>query len=197
MSDSVRPHRWQPTRLPCPWDSPGKNTGLGCYLLLQCTKAKSESEVTQLYLTLSDPMDCSPLGSSVHGIFQARILKWFAISFSRDNGWNYRLIFKGKKKNPSPCPFPHKLEDSMCFRPRVRNSLLLSARSIALDLNLCKMTWPDPCILTTFASLHPLSLEEISGCLLWHVLHPYFLPYPDGSLQSFTETSNSPTTRYF
>ena len=82
MSDSVRPHRWQPTRLPCPWDSPGKNTGLGCYLLLQCTKAKSESEVTQLYLTLSDPMDCSPLGSSVHGIFQARVLEWGAIAFS-------------------------------------------------------------------------------------------------------------------
>ena len=82
MSDSVRPHRRQPTRLPRPWDSPGKNTGVGCHFLLQCMKAKSESEVAQLCPTLSDPMDCSPPGSSVHGIFQARVLEWVAISFS-------------------------------------------------------------------------------------------------------------------
>ena len=63
MSDSVRPHRRQPTRLPHPWDSPGKNTGVGCHFLLQCMKVKSESEVTQSCLTLSDPMDCSPPGS--------------------------------------------------------------------------------------------------------------------------------------
>ena len=67
MSDSVRPHRWQPTRLPRPWDSPGKNTGVGCHFLLQCVKVKSESEVAQSCLTLSDPMDCSLPGSSVHG----------------------------------------------------------------------------------------------------------------------------------
>ena len=82
MSDSVRPHRWQPTRLPCPWDSPGQNTGVGCYFLLQCMKVKSESEVTQSCLTCSDPMDCSPPGSSVPGIFQARILEWGTIAFS-------------------------------------------------------------------------------------------------------------------
>ena len=64
-------------------DSPGKNTGVGCYFLLQCMKVKSESEVAQLYPTLSDPMDCSPPVSSIHGIFQARILEWVAISFSR------------------------------------------------------------------------------------------------------------------
>ena len=73
MSDSVRPHRCQPTRLRCPWDSPGKNTGVGCHFLLQCTKVKSESEVTQLCPTLSDPMDCSPPGSSAQGIFQPRV----------------------------------------------------------------------------------------------------------------------------
>jgi len=67
------------TRLPCPWDSPGKNTGVGCHFLLQCMKAKSESEVAQSCPTLSDPMDCSPPGSSVHGIFQARVLEWGAI----------------------------------------------------------------------------------------------------------------------
>ena len=82
VSDSVRPHRWQPTRLPCPWDSPGKNTGVGCHLLLQCMKVKSESEVAQSCPTLRDPMDCSLGGSSVHGIFQARILERVAISFS-------------------------------------------------------------------------------------------------------------------
>ena len=78
----MRPHRWWPTRLPRPWDSPGKNTGVSCHFLLQCMKGKSESEVTQLCPTLSDPMDCSLPGSSVHGIFQARVLEWGAIAFS-------------------------------------------------------------------------------------------------------------------
>ena len=82
MSDSVRPPRWQPTRLPRPWDSPGKNTGVGCYFLLQCMKVKSESEVAQSCPTLPDPMDCSLPGSSIHGIFQARVLEWGAIAFS-------------------------------------------------------------------------------------------------------------------
>ena len=62
--------------------SPAKNTGVGCHFLLQCMKVKSESEVAQSYLTLCDPMNCSPPGSSVHGIFQARILEWGAIAFS-------------------------------------------------------------------------------------------------------------------
>ena len=82
MSDSVRPHRWRPTRLPRPWDSPCKNTGVGCHFLLQCMKGKSESEVAQLCPTLRDPMVCSLPGSSVHGIFQARVLEWGAIAFS-------------------------------------------------------------------------------------------------------------------
>ena len=82
LSDSVRPHKWQPTRLPCPWDSPGKNTGLGCHFLLQCMKVKSESEVTQLCPTLWDPMDCSLLGSAIRGSFQARVMEWVAIASS-------------------------------------------------------------------------------------------------------------------
>ena len=69
MSDSVRPH---------PWDSPGKNTGVDCHFLLQCIKVKSESEVAQSCPTLRDPMDCSLPDSSVHGIFQARVLDWGA-----------------------------------------------------------------------------------------------------------------------
>ena len=81
------PHRRQPTRLPRPWDSPGKNTGVGCHFLLQCIIVKSESEVAQLCLTLSDrdPMDCSLPGSSIHGIFQARVLEWGAIAFSESH----------------------------------------------------------------------------------------------------------------
>ena len=82
MSDSVRPQRRQPTRLPRPWDSPGKNTGVGCHFLLQCTRVKSESEVTQSCPIPSDPMDSSLPGSSVHGICQARVLEWVAIAFS-------------------------------------------------------------------------------------------------------------------
>ena len=82
VSDSVQPHRWQPTRLPHPWDSPGKNTGVSCHFLLQCMKVKSENEVSQSCPTLSYPMDWSPPGSSVHGIFQARILEWGAFSVS-------------------------------------------------------------------------------------------------------------------
>ena len=71
-----------PPGLPRPWDSPGKNTGVGCHCLLQCMKVKSEREVAQSCLTPSDPMDCSPPGSSIHGIFQATVLEWGAITFS-------------------------------------------------------------------------------------------------------------------
>ena len=97
MSNSVWPHRRQPTRLPHPWDPPGKNTGVGCHFLLQCMKVKSESEVDQSYPTLSDPMDCSLLGSSVHGIFQAGVLEWGAIAFSR-NTWSNRKIWPSSTK---------------------------------------------------------------------------------------------------
>ena len=80
MSDSVRPH---------PWDSPGKNTGVGCHFLLQCIKVKSESEVAQPCLTLGDPMNCSLWEPSVHGIFQARVLEWDAIAFSEEVSKDY------------------------------------------------------------------------------------------------------------
>jgi len=101
VSDSVRPHKWQPTRLPRPWDSPGKNTGVGCHFLLQCRKVKSESDLAQSCPTLSNPMDCSLTGSSVHGIFQARVLEWGAIAFS---GYMYTwglfmLRFNRKQQN--------------------------------------------------------------------------------------------------
>ena len=95
MSDSVRPHRWKPTRLPRPWDSPGKNTGVGCHFILQCMKVKSESEVTQLRPTFSNPMDCSLPGSSVQGIFQARVLEWGAIAFSYSSSFPYIIRLLG------------------------------------------------------------------------------------------------------
>ena len=96
---TVRPHRRQPTRLPCPWDSPGKNTGVGCHFLLQCMKVKSESEVAESCPTLSDPMACSLPGSSVHGIFQVRALEWGAIVFCNISHscfqmlvWNFKIL---------------------------------------------------------------------------------------------------------
>ena len=108
MSDSVRPHRLQPNRLPRPWDSPGKNTGMGCHFLLQCMKVKSEREVAQSCPTLSDPMDCSLPGSSIHGIFQARVLEWGALAHSLyccfsfvkfETFWNKKDIY------PKSCKF--------------------------------------------------------------------------------------------
>ena len=92
MSDSVRPHRQHPTRLPCPWDSPGKNTGVGCHFLLQCRKEKSESEVAQSCPVVCNPMDCSLRGFSVRGIFQARVLGWGAIAFSEAFLDNIKLL---------------------------------------------------------------------------------------------------------
>ena len=88
-------HRWRPTRLPRPWDSPGKNTGVVCHFLLQCMKVKSESEGAQLCQTLSDPVDCSLPGSSVHGIFQARVLEWGAIGKDSEAGRDWGQEEKG------------------------------------------------------------------------------------------------------
>ena len=80
----MRPHRRQPTRLCRPWDSPGKNTGVGCHFPLQCMKVKSESKFAQSCPALRDPLDCSLPGSSLHGSFQPRVLEWGAISFSEE-----------------------------------------------------------------------------------------------------------------
>ena len=111
MSDSVRPHRRQPCR---PWDSPGKNTVVGCHFLLQCMKVKSESEVAQSCPTLSDPMDRSPPGASVHGIFQARVLEWGAIAFSDYTEWS-----KSER------------EKSFFFRKGKKDSIYMESRNMA------------------------------------------------------------------
>ena len=81
MSDCATP-QMASYQAPPSWGSPGKNTGVGCHFLLQCRKVKSESEVAQSCPTLHDPMDCSLPGSSVHGIFQAKVLEWVASAFS-------------------------------------------------------------------------------------------------------------------
>ena len=91
VSDSVRPHRQQPTRLPRPRDSPGKTLEWVAISFWNAWKVKSESEDSQSCPILSDPMDCSPPGSSVHGIFQARVLEWGAIAFS-----TYVLLYVDK-----------------------------------------------------------------------------------------------------
>ena len=110
MSDSVRPHRRLPNRLLCSWDSPGKNSGVGCHFFLQCMKVKSESEVAQSCPTLSDPMDCSLPGSFTHGILQARALEWGAMVCLKDKERrrnNYRLeepgVEVGRKQQLKGC----------------------------------------------------------------------------------------------
>ena len=115
MSDSVRPHRQQPTRLPHLWDSPDKNTGVGWHFLLQYRKVKSESDVAQSYPTLCDPMDCSLPGSSIHGIFQARIPEWAAIygvaqSRTRLSDFTFTFHFHHwrRKWHPTPVLLPGK-----------------------------------------------------------------------------------------
>ena len=112
MSDSEQPHRRQPTRLPHPWNSPGKNTGVGCHFLLQCIKVKSESEVTQSCPTLRDPTDCSLPGSSVRGIFQARVLEWGAIAFSNEEKYG---DFLKKKKKDLRLEIPYGPTTSLCY----------------------------------------------------------------------------------
>ena len=119
MSDSVQPHRQQPTRLPRPWDSPGKNTGVGCHFLLQCMKVKSESEVTQSYPTLSDPTDCSLPGFFIHGIIQARVLEWGAIAFSTYYIYTDKNVKKKKKQNSSVSVSQWKIPQSLILFIRI------------------------------------------------------------------------------
>ena len=105
MSDSVRPHRRQPNRLCRPWDSPGKNTGVGCHFLLQCRKVKSESDVARSYPTVRDLMDCSLPGSSVHGVFHARVLDWGATAFSK-HAVSFKIprhVSQNRRKNSITC----------------------------------------------------------------------------------------------
>ena len=141
VSDSVQPHRQQPARLPCPWDSPGKNNGVGCHFLLQCMKVKSESEVTQSCPTLSDPMDCSIPGSPIPGILQARTLEWVAISFS--SAWKWKVKVKSLSRvqlSATPRTTAHQAPLSMGFsRWQYWSRLPLPSPNNALFQNIKKI----------------------------------------------------------
>ena len=102
-------------RLSCPWDSPSKNTGMGCHFLLQCMKVKSESEVNQWSLTHSDPMDCSPPGSSVRGIFQAIVLEWGAIALSSKGTGKCYLLTIGNGESCFTFSLSSCTQERKCF----------------------------------------------------------------------------------
>ena len=129
MSNSVRPHRRQPTRLHRPWDSPGKDTGVGCHFLLQCMKVKSESEVAQSCLTLCDPMDCSLPGSFLHGIFQARVLEWVAIAM-----FIAALFTVAKIQKHHKCPWRDKWIEKLQYR----TSLVVQWSGICLSMKVAR-----------------------------------------------------------
>ena len=135
---------------PRPWDSPGKNTGVGCHFLLQCMKVKSESEVSQSCPTLSDPMDCSLPGSSIHGIFQAWVLEWVAIAFSIPRA---TLIQKKKKKKELDS-----LKQIYCL-------MVLEARS--LKLGFLRAMLPLKCVKESLLASWQLL---VTGGHLWHSL---------------------------
>ena len=146
----MQPQRQQPTRLPRPWDSPGKNTGVGCHFLLQWIKVISEREVAQSYPTLSDPMDCSLPGSSAHGIFQARVLEWVAIALSGESyelciiwGWMRTIAWETDEPlrwlwGTAPWRYGEVsiyvilMKSGMCSQTRFGRSLLLVTRRLLL-----------------------------------------------------------------
>ena len=189
MSDSVRPHRQQPTRLPHPWDSPGKTTGVDCHFL-QRKKVKSESVDAQSCPTLSDPMDCSLPGSTVHGIFQARVLEWVAIAFSdicvqvhvklgfsggtsgEEPGWQCR---RRKRCGFSPwlgkIPWRRAWQPTPVFLPGESQGQGRSPVGYGLlgciQLNTTEVTWyPCTCIIICFISLGQISRRGMTGLYL-------------------------------
>ena len=124
MSNFVQPHRWQPTRLPHPWDPPGKNTGVGCHFLLQCMKVKIESEGAQSCLIPSDPMDHRLPGCSSHRIFQARVMEWGAIAFSFHPHTYWLFVGRGGR---FPVLKSSSVVSSLCFCPHRHHSGLVDA----------------------------------------------------------------------
>ena len=149
MSDSVQPHRRQPTRHPRPWDSPGKNTGVGCHFLLQCIKVKSESEVAQSCSSLSDPMDCSLLGPSVHGIFQARLLEWGAVQFLNKQSLFFQIKYSKNKSS-----LKKNSMSSVCFLCLLCNFYFLVIHQFSsVQLLSCVQLFTTPWIAARQASL--------------------------------------------
>ena len=150
MSDSVQPHRWQPTRLPRPWDSPGKNTGVGCHFLLQCMKVKSESEVAQSCPTLSDPMDCSltrllrpwdvpgkNTGVGCHFLLQEIFLtQGLNPGLPHCRQMLYCLSHQGSPKASIPTLKPRSTQGPTSSRARHTMQILQQCRNIALSFNI-------------------------------------------------------------
>ena len=188
MSDSVQTPRPQPTRVPRPWDSPDKNTGVGCHFLLQCIKVKSESEVAQSCQTLGDPMDCSPPGSSIHGIFQARVLEWGAIELP---DLDY----------PNP---PQKWELKKLFSPGMRTfshptSILISHLPLFFEMKINLLLYYF--LLFEVTNLFFLKKKNLNryepGWALFHktsasVTHPCECVSYNGSLEFETEKAMAP-----
>ena len=175
----MRSHRRQPIRLPRPWDSPGKNTGVVCHCLLQCRKVKSESDVTQSCPTLSNPMDCSLPGSSIHGVFQARVLEWVPLPKAKKPTWcvsSERVTTVGNWDSVSLGTL-WKATEKTCLRhdsPRVKKSKILIPQLPSLS----DEAWPpgmatvvplqSPCGQAVQAPYHwgePSSTED-EGCKL-------------------------------
>ena len=145
----------QPTRLPCPWDSPGKNTGVGCHCLLQCMKVKSESEVAQSCPTRSDHTDCSLPGSPAHGVFQARGLEWGAIAFSNTQtlGWNKVLL-----------PFPPQLtlnQVKEVWTPTTARNEKTGTKEKALKRNEVRIRGTDSAFEVVFFTLIIMSFPKL------------------------------------
>ena len=134
MSDSVQPHRWKPTRLPCPWDSPGKNTGVGCHFLLQCMKVKSESEDAQSCLTLRDPMDRSLPGSSI-----VTILKVCPQNTSKRIKCKPRRFTLKHPNQVFPCTRRHTHKPGII--PKLTNSVLQPVTLIPAHRALAAPSW--------------------------------------------------------
>ena len=136
----MRHHRRQPTRLPRPRDSPGKNTGVGCHFLLRCMEVKSESEVAQLCPTLSNLMDCSLPGSSVHGIFQARVLEWDAIAVSERRHWAPPLLINASPTSTSSPRLSLECQTHPSIPLMITSAQMSTGHSNSHILN-CPHTW--------------------------------------------------------
>ena len=164
MSDSVWPRRRQPTRLPRPWDSPGKNAGVGCHFLLQCMKVKSEREVAQSCPTLSDPVDCSPPGSSVHGICQARVLEWGAML--RCNGLEPNPQYlRGMPVNSNS------VEHLKRMSPWGDSAIKLAHRALPCFTDTAFLTdwnWQQPCTEESISTIFPTAFTHFVS--LCHIL---------------------------
>ena len=156
MSDSVRPLRWQPTRLPCPWDPPGKSTGVGCHFLLQCMKVKSESEVAQSCATLSHPMDCSLPGSSIHGtgvgchcLPNPNYASGGSKTFHR---WKITLVLEPGSLGPNASSDTHQLKEKNLYGPQSYLIRAFSNSQLPHCIH-CKTNYKNKCMKSQFGQM--------------------------------------------